>query len=123
MKLPPRTLPAATALVLAGLGGCLSIQQKADFEAGLRGWVGRPLAEFPQGAYDSAWRPAAAGSRVYTFERRGSQPGFGVSGGAASGASAPQGVRIAGALFCRIILEVDNRGIIISSRYEGNDCW
>jgi len=111
-------------LLLGLLTSCLSIQKKADFEKSLRGWIGKPIADFRERDLDLIRTGTSPqGLKVYIFEFQGWQRGIGQPGSAAIGASQPGWAPSGGAVYCRIVLEVNQSGTIVSSRYEGNGCW
>lgn len=115
-------------LWLATAMACLAPKLKADFEADLKGWVGKPIAEFI--VYKG--EPAQAklrpeGGKVYVFERNNTQSGpyKSVRGVRADGSLGWPILLSRGAYleFCRLILETDTAGTILTTRWEGNDCW
>ena len=120
----PSTLLAS--LLMVPSLACLAPKLKADFEADLKRWVGRPVAEFIQLKGNPAEiSPRPQGGKVYGFITRSFQSGprdtakFANADGTLGEASMAMG----GPLYCRLILETDATGTILATRYEGNNCW
>ena len=117
----PRSLPLACLLLGSSLA-CLAPRLKADFEAGLRGWVGRPITAFIAAKGEPVKAtPRSEGGRTYTFESWNTYTTL--SHGANADGTLSGGMTLASPLLCRQILEVDATGTILSTRYEGNNCW
>lgn len=128
---PRPSWPAGPRVLLSGLClmatlACLMPTRKADFEADLRRWVGRSSAEFIQyKGNPEQIRPRAEGGKIYVFLTHKS-PGvqMGVTKFARADGTLGPGVPMrSGPLFCRLILETDAAGTILTTRWEGNDCW
>jgi len=138
-----------TGLALLLLLGCASPQLKADFETGLRSWVGRPVAEYAKasGGYYRA-EELPGGGRRYSFLRtspRGAETVVTSNrymniatgevtdvgpGGVPPAWAESKGVRVQSdrtnltpALYCRVLLDTDKEGLITATRYEGTNCW
>ena len=138
-----------TGLALLLLLGCASPQLKADFETGLRGWVGRPVAEYAKanGGYYQA-EELSSGGRRYSFLRTSARGAETVvvsnrymnvatgqvadvgPGGVPPEWAETRGVRVQSdrtnltpALYCRVLLDTDKDGLITATRYEGTNCW
>ena len=137
-------------ILLVGSLGCLAAKRKADFEANLNSWVGRPATEFIQAQGEpilTTPRPQGGFTHVFTNGRR--QEQFQVNYREYTNLSTGQRVEqspqstppdwamnpsqtvrvidrpvtMTTNLYCRLILETDAKGTILSTRYEGNDCW
>jgi hypothetical protein len=113
------------ALWLATAMACLAPKLRADFEADLKGWIGKPMAEFilykgePE---QTRFRPQ--GGRILTFLTHQNQSGSReTSRFANADGTMGRGVRLSSPLYCRLILDVDDKGTILTTRWEGNDCW
>lgn len=112
-------------LWLATTLGCLAPKLKADFEADLKGWVGKPMTEFIhyKGAPEQT-RPRPEGGKILTFVTHQNQHGPGeTSRFANADGTLGADVRFSSSGYCRLILEVDAKGTILTTRWEGNDCW
>lgn len=135
--------------LLAALLGCGAPPQQVEFEARLKGWVGRPVQDYllsTEAPYVSEPRPD--GGRLYTFRQERVQTATekyieyqdlstGQTVTMPEGGQVPPSmnrcssmtikterpVQVKKNFFCRIILEADAEGRIRSVRYEGNDCW
>ena len=139
------SLPLSCLLLTASLA-CLGPKLKADFEAKLNHWVGRPVSEFIQ----ANGRPTKVsaqpdGGQTYVFDTKmeltnsdltyrsyhDSKTGLRVepqlpgdptpSGGQV--VARDESVPMRNNLYCRLILETNAEGIVLKSRYEGNNCW
>lgn len=114
-------------MILGALTACLAPRLKADFEADLKRWEGRPCAEFIQykGAPQQS-KPRPGGGMIHVFETRNTQSGPQQTArfARADGTLGPAIAMPKGATgYCRLILETDPAGIILTTRWEGNDCW
>jgi hypothetical protein len=113
-------------LLLTSGMACLAPKLKADFEADLRRWVGRPTSEFIRAKGNPAEiKPRPEGGRIYVFmtHTQGTNyrdtANFANADGTLGGAAMAMG----GPLRCRLILETDAADTILITRWEGNDCW
>jgi hypothetical protein len=113
-------------LVLSTSIACLGPKLKADFEADLNRWSGGQISEFIQAKGDPTQiKPRPQGGKVYVFlthtpsgNWRDTEK-FANADGSLGEASMTMG----GARYCRLILETDALGTILTIRWEGNDCW
>lgn len=144
------TAPRALGLaLLLSMTGCLSIQQKQEFETRLQSWKGQPLdAVHLRGMVLKSVEPLLGIGHRHTFERvrQGSDqttyhtyrdPVTGQTAEVLSAGNRPEwanngahniqeGVSVHTIntnLYCRIILDTNASGVIVGIRYEGNDCW
>jgi hypothetical protein len=114
-------------LLLAASLGCLAPRLKADFEADLRRWIGHPITEFSlyKGApLESKSRPESG--KIYVFvANEGRYPAKDpVRFASPDGSLGHVSMRMGGSpQYCRLILETNAEGIILTTRWEGNDCW
>ena len=116
-----RSFPLACLLLGSSLA-CLGPKLKADFESDMRGWVGRPITAFIQAKGEPVQAaPRPEGGRTYTFETWNTYTTL--SQGANADGTLSGGMTLSSPLLCRLILEVDAAGTILSTRYEGNNCW
>lgn len=118
--------PLLVGLLLSTSMACLGPKLKADFEADLNRWAGRPIGEFIHAKGDPAQiRPRPQGGKVYVFFTHTTKgnwndlANFANSDGSLGGGQMATG----GPLSCRLILETDAAGTILTTRWEGNDCW
>ena len=119
---------------------------KADFEADLNRWIGKPVQEFIQSHGKPAkTSPGPEGRLIYVFNTRlrtnysdvnyrshtDSKTGLAVAPQLA-GDTTPSGghvvvrnetVTMRTNLYCRLIIETNADGMITATKYEGNDCW
>lgn len=145
-----RTTALLVGLLLSISMACLGPNQKANFEASLNRWVGRPISAFINAnRLPDAISDRAQGGKIYVFEAShsvtetfkyteytnfatgqraelgaGSQPPTWMSDGGAQRVQVnDKSITVKPRHYCRVILETDAREVIQSVRYEGNDCW
>ncbi|BDU69250.1 hypothetical protein GETHOR_13510 [Geothrix oryzae] len=141
--------PLLVGLLLTTSMACLAPKRKADFEANLNRWVGRPATEFIRANGNPSTTSARPdGGKTYVFAayhqkedkivyREFHNTTTHESVQQAPGATPPEWVNnssdgiqtrkvpvsLTSNLYCRVVLEADARGTILSTKYEGNDCW
>jgi hypothetical protein len=106
--------------------GCLASRLKADFEADLGRWVGHPIAEFcSYKGNPEKVLPRPEGGEVYVFlliSQRARPYQAVLPVGARGSLDQPTTLTGSGSL-CRLFLETDRTGIILTTRWQGSDCW
>lgn len=145
-----RTTALLVGLSLSMSMACLAPKQKANFEASLNRWVGRPVSAFIQAnRLPDAISDRAAGGKIYVFEASssvketfeyteytnyatgqrvergaGSQPPTWMNDGSTQRVEVgDKSITLKPRRYCRVILETDAREVIQAVRHEGNDCW
>lgn len=131
-------------LLLFASVSCLGPQLKADFESGLKQWVGKPINEAIE-VYGEPSKTTSGsnGGLIYTFETKFDSVSSDVQyqsfhnsrtgqtldqQGAANAGSGQVAIRnetvtMRNKLFCYLIFETNPQGSILIVRYDGNNCW
>ncbi|MFN7957085.1 MAG: hypothetical protein U0P46_01980 [Holophagaceae bacterium] len=112
-------------LVLLVSTACLAPKLKADFETDLKRWVGQPIAAFIKAREDPMeTKPRPQGGHIYVFELHKPQgPGDPVRFANADVTLGEVAMDLRAPRHCRLTLETGSGGLIVSTRWEGNDCW
>lgn len=118
--------PLLSGLLLATSMACLAPRLKAEFEADLKRWVGQPVVAFIKAKEEPIEiKPRPQGGQVYFFvlHKAATAPRDPVRFANANGTLGGNTMDMRAPLSCRLILETDATGIILTTRWEGNDCW
>lgn len=112
-------------LLLLASTACLAPKLKADFETDLKRWVGQPVATFIKAKEDPMEiKPRPQGGSVYVFQLHKPQgPRDPVRFANANGTLGENTQDLRAPRYCRLILETDAAGLILTTQWEGNDCW